>query len=241
MRTLVLSDIHANLTALEAVIMDAANFDRVFCLGDVVGYGPDPNECINLLRTLPQLQVVMGNHDAALSGIIEVGNFNYDAQQALTVQASILSAGSMDWLELLDLEKDVAGIHMAHGSPRNPIWEYLSSNFIALENFSAFTQQVCLVGHTHIPSIFELSKPRKIRILLPEQGDLWRSEKRFILNPGSVGQPRDGNPKAAYVIFDDADETWQFRRVAYDVPKVQARMRTLGLPIRHIERLERGV
>jgi predicted phosphodiesterase len=241
MRTLVLSDIHANLTALEAVITDAAKFDRVFCLGDVVGYGPDPNECISLLLALPQLQVVMGNHDAALCGIIEVGNFNYDAQQALQVQASMLSAASLDWLELLDVEKDTSDLHMAHGSPRNPIWEYLLNNSVALENFSAFTSQVCLIGHTHVPSIFELNGTHKVRLLLPEQGDLWRSTKRFLLNPGSVGQPRDGNPKAAYVIFDDEDDTWQFRRVPYDVAAVQARMRVLGLPPRLIERLERGV
>jgi predicted phosphodiesterase len=241
MRTLVLSDIHANLTALEAVITDAAKFDRVFCLGDLVGYGPDPNECISLLLELPQLQVVMGNHDAALCGIIEVANFNYDAQQALKVEASMLSAASLDWLELLGLEKDTSDLHMAHGSPRNPIWEYLLNNSVALENFSAFTSQVCLIGHTHVPSIFELYGPHKVRLLLPGQGDLWRSKKRFLLNPGSVGQPRDGNPKAAYVIFDDKDDTWQFRRVAYDIASVQARMRGLGLPPRLIERLERGV
>ena len=241
MRTLVLSDIHANLTALQAVIKDAVSFDRVFCMGDVVGYGPDPNECIELLRSLPQLEVVMGNHDAGLSGVIEIDHFNYDAQVALKIQGSSLTLASMEWLELLDLEKDLAGIHMAHGSPRNPIWEYIFSNYIALENFPAFTTQVCLIGHTHVPTIFELTKHHKIRVLLPEQGDLWRSDKRFILNPGSVGQPRDGNPKAAYAIFDDSDQTWQFKRVAYDISSVQQRMQTLNMPVRHIERLERGV
>lgn len=241
MRTLVLSDIHANLTALEAVIKDAPIFDRVFCLGDVVGYGPDPNECISLLQALPQLNVIMGNHDAALSGLIEVDNFNYDARKALIVQASQISATNRDWLELLDLEKNTAEIHMAHGSPRNPIWEYLLNNLIALDNFSAFETQVCLIGHTHVPSIFELIDEHRVRLLLPEQGDLWRSEKRFILNPGSVGQPRDGNPKASYVIYDDIENTWQFRRVIYDISAVQERMRTLHLPSKHIERLERGV
>jgi diadenosine tetraphosphatase ApaH/serine/threonine PP2A family protein phosphatase len=98
-----------------------------------------------------------------------------------------------------------------------------------------------LIGHTHVPSIFELYSAHKVRLLLPGQGDLWHSKKRFLLNPGSVGQPRDGNPKAAYVIFDDEDDTWQFRRVPYDVAAVQARMRVLGLPPRLIERLERGV
>jgi len=241
MRTLVLSDIHANLTALEAVIKDAASFDRVFCLGDVVGYGPNPNECISLLQTLPQLHAIMGNHDAALCGIIEVSNFNFDARQALKVQTSILSASNRDWLELLDLEKTNAETHMAHGSPRNPIWEYLFNNLVALENFSAFTTQVCLIGHTHFPSIFELNDGHKVRQLLPEQGDLWRSENRFILNPGSVGQPRDGNPKASYVVYDDTENTWQFRRVSYDITTVQTQMRALNLPSKHVERLERGV
>jgi predicted phosphodiesterase len=241
MRTLVLSDIHANLTALEAVIKDTGSFDRVFCLGDVVGYGPNPNECIELLRTLPQLNVIMGNHDAALCGIIEVSNFNYDARQALKVQTSILSESSQEWLELLDLEKTNAEIHMAHGSPRNPIWEYLFSNLVALDNFSAFSTQVCLIGHTHVPSIFKLNDNQRVQLLLPEQGDLWRSEKRFILNPGSVGQPRDGNPKASYVIYDDIENTWQFRRVSYDISKVQAQMRALNLPSKHVDRLERGI
>ncbi len=240
MRTLVLSDIHANLTALEAVIQDAARFDRVFCLGDVVGYGPDPNECISLLQTLPQLDVIMGNHDAALCGIIDINRFNYEAQRALNIQASMLSAASRDWLELLDIEKDISEIHMAHGSPREPIWEYLTSNYLALANFPAFSSQICLVGHTHVPSIFELNNAHKVRLLLPKQGDLWRSSKRFILNPGSVGQPRDGNPRASYVLFDDEEQTWQFRRVAYDIPAVQNRMRALGLPSKHVERLERG-
>ena len=241
MRTLVLSDIHANLTALEAVIKDAAKFDRVFCLGDVVGYGPDPNECISLLQTLPQLNVIMGNHDAALCGIIDIDRFNYEARKALNIQALSITAASRDWLEILDLEKNLADIHMAHGSPREPIWEYLSTNFVALENFRAFSNQICLVGHTHVPSIFELINAQKVRLLIPEQGDLWRSAKRFILNPGSVGQPRDGNPKASYAIYDDVESTWQFRRVGYDISAVQKRMRVLSLPIKHIERLERGV
>lgn len=241
MRTLVISDVHANLTALEAVIKDAANFDRVFCLGDLVGYGPDPNECIRLISSLPNLHCLMGNHDAAVLGFIKSSNFNWEAQQALSLQATMLSEESRHFLECLELEKDVSGIHMVHGSPRNPIWEYILDSFTALENFNAFSTQICLIGHSHVPSIFELNQAEKVRLLLPGHGDLWQSERRFILNPGSVGQPRDRNPKAAYLIFDDHEQTWQFRRVKYNVAEVQKRILQAGLIEKHAQRLERGI
>lgn len=241
MRTIVLADIHANLTALEAVIADAGSFDRVFCMGDIVGYGPDPDACISLIRGLPNLHVVMGNHDAAICGLIEVGNFNPDARRALEIQRKLISPQNFEWLELLEVEKQVDEQLLVHGSPRNPIWEYMLSSLTALENFEIFSSPVCLLGHTHVPSIFELQISGGIRLLLPTKGDLWSSKNRFLLNPGSVGQPRDNDPRAAYLIFDDTDRSWQFHRVRYAITRVQERMRALGLPARHIERLEKGV
>lgn len=241
MRTLIISDIHANLTAFEAVLSDAGSYDQVWCLGDVVGYGPDPNECIALLRKQPGLRCIMGNHDAALMGYIDLHTFNDQAAKAVTIQSELLSQESRDFLELLEIVIEEGEITFAHGSPREPIWEYVVSARVANENFSAYLTQICLVGHSHIPSIFVQNPHSRPSILTPQNADRWRSDKRFILNPGSVGQPRDRNPKAAYVIWDDQDDTWLFKRVAYDIESVQKRILELGIPSRHATRLSQGI
>ncbi len=241
LRTLVVSDIHANLTAFEAVLSDAGNFDRVWCLGDVVGYGPDPNECISLLRQQPGVRCIMGNHDAALMGYIDLRTFNDQAAKAVIIQSELLTQESRDFLELLDIMIEEGEITFAHGSPRDPIWEYVVSSRIANDNFAAFRTRVCLVGHSHIPSIFVENPHGRPTILTPQNADRWRSDQRFILNPGSVGQPRDRNPKAAYVIWDDEEGTWLFKRVEYDVESVKQRILGLGIPSRHASRLSQGV
>ncbi|MFZ3069514.1 MAG: metallophosphoesterase family protein [Anaerolineaceae bacterium] len=241
MHTLVISDIHANATALEAVLADAGEFERVWCLGDVVGYGPDANVCVDMLKSLPDLTCIMGNHDAALLGFIELGTFKYEAQVALQVQARQLNQNARDYLELLEITKVVDGVTLAHGSPRDPIWEYILNASTARENFAAFTTQICLIGHTHIPSIFVQEPRKQITVLLPRPGDMWRSTKRFILNPGSVGQPRDRDPRASYVIWDDEESIWHFHRVEYDIFSVQKRILELGIPSRHAIRLSQGI
>ena len=241
MKTLILSDIHANLTAFEAVLSDAGSFDRVWCLGDVVGYGPDPNECVALLRQQPGLRCIMGNHDAALMGYIDIHTFNEQAARAVAIQSEMLNPESRDFLELLDIVIEEGDITFAHGSPRDPIWEYIVNSHIARFNFSAYQSRICLIVHTHIPSIFIENPHARPGILTPQHADRWRSEKRFILNPGSVGQPRDHNPKAAYVIWDDEEDTFLFKRVAYDVEAVQERILALGIPSRHATRLSQGI
>lgn len=241
MKTLILSDIHANLTAFEAVLSDAGSFDRVWCLGDVVGYGPDPNECVALLRQQPGLRCIMGNHDAALMGYIDIHTFNEQAARAVAIQSEMLNPESRDFLELLDIVIEEGDITFAHGSPRDPIWEYIVNSHIARDIFSAYQSRICLIGHTHIPSIFIENPHARPSILTPQHADRWRSEKRFILNPGSVGQPRDHNPKAAYVIWDDEEDTFLFKRVAYDVEAVQERILALGIPSRHATRLSQGI
>ena len=122
MRTLIISDIHANLTALEAVIAHAGSFERTICLGDLVGYGPDPNECVRLIRGLPNMTCIMGNHDAALMGFIDISVFNGDAFAALNIQNEMLEQDVRDFLELLPVRTELDHITLAHGSPRNPIW-----------------------------------------------------------------------------------------------------------------------
>jgi len=170
---------------------DAGEFERVWCLGDVVGYGPEPNECVQILKSLPNLTCLLGNHDAAVMGFIDLWAFNDEARLALEVQMQLLSEESRQFLELLQPKTVQDGVTLAHGSPRNPIWEYVVSAKIAQHNFSAFETQVCLIGHSHLPVIFVENEHKSPTILMPSSGDMWRSEQRFLLNPGSVGQPRD--------------------------------------------------
>ncbi|MEL7625435.1 MAG: metallophosphoesterase family protein [Anaerolineaceae bacterium] len=237
MRTLILSDIHANLTAFEAVLKAAGEVDQVWFLGDVVGYGPDPNECIALLRSQPNLQAMMGNHDAALMDFISIERFNFEAAEAIRVQSGMINQESRDFLELLRLKLEIEELTLAHGSPRNPIWEYILTAGIAKANFSNFSTQGCLVGHSHVPCIFVLDDNDEVKILLPDTGDRWKPDGRFILNPGSVGQPRNFDPRAAFVIWDDEEGTFLFKRVNYDIESVVKRILQSGIPKRQATRL----
>lgn len=240
MRTLVISDIHANLNAFKAVLADAGSVDQVWFLGDVVGYGPDPDECVELLRNLPNLLALMGNHDAALMEYIPIDRFNLEAADAIKVQAGLVNQNTRDFLELLKLRIDSDNLTIVHGSPRNPIWEYILGPSTARENFKHFESQGCLVGHSHVPVIFIQKKNGSIDTLLPKHGDRWQADGRFILNPGSVGQPRDFDPRASYVIWDDDEQTWGFYRVEYDITGVQDRIMKLGIPPRQATRLRTG-
>ena len=243
MRTLILSDIHANLTALSAVLEDAKPYDRVWCLGDVVGYGPDPNECVERLRALPGLKCIKGNHDAAILGEIDINAFNYEARASLEWLDSKLRPNSRRWLEKLEERLTVEDITMVHGSPRNPIWEYILDASVARRNMSAFDTRICLVGHTHIPCVFQMGeddlKSNALYSMSPKVS--FTLTCRTIVNPGSVGQPRDHDPRASYLMFDSDTEEWTYYRVAYDFQQVQERIRSAGLPLRHASRLASGL
>lgn len=242
MRTLIISDVHANLTALNAVLEDAEPFERVWCLGDLVGYGPDPNECIERVRALPGLKCVKGNHDAAILGEIDIKAFNHEARTSLLWLESQLSQVNRRWLSGLDERLDFDEITLAHGSPRNPVWEYILDLGVARENMRRFETHICLVGHTHLPCIYQMEgdNPRSTRHLLMSEGESFSIDHKSILNPGSVGQPRDNDPRSAYLIYDDEADTWCFHRVTYDVRQVQKRILAVGLPKRHAFRLEEG-
>jgi Predicted phosphoesterase len=181
---------------------------------------------------LPGLVCILGNHDAAVMGFIDLEAFNHEASAAVRIQERMLTEESRAFLELLKVTHVEDDITLAHGSPRNPIWEYIMNARTAKENFQAFDTQVCLIGHSHIPVIFVDGKLKHPDILLPSSGDMWRSEKRFLLNPGSVGQPRDRDPRAAYVIWDDEEEIWSYHRAVYDFKPVQERILQLGIPSR---------
>jgi len=237
----VISDIHANLTALEAVLSAAGAVDAAWCLGDLVGYGPDPNEVIERIRQLPNLSCLMGNHDAASLNQIETAAFNTEARQALKWTQKILSDSSIGFLKSLPEKLQVGGVTLAHGSPRYPIWEYLLDTKTATSNFDFFETAFCLVGHTHLPVIYNLDGSQPTAELdIPQPNSLINLKWRSIVNPGSVGQPRDRDTRAAFALFSPDDNSWDYRRVPYDIASVQARMVKAGLPERHIIRLTSG-
>jgi len=242
MRTLIISDVHANLTALEAVLADAEPYDQVWCLGDVVGYGPDPNECIERIQTLPQLRCVMGNHDAAILSYIDIEAFNLEARASLEWLETTLKPENRSWLAGLEDRLAFDDITIAHGSPRNPIWEYIMDLSTAKQNMTAFETLICLVGHTHIPCIFKVDgeKRSSTHLYLMAPDDEFTLEQKSIVNPGSVGQPRDHDPRASYLIFDNEKNLWVYHRTAYDVEAVQKRILAAGLPIQHASRLAEG-
>jgi len=240
-RYLIISDIHSNLPALQTVLFDAQPFDAVWCLGDIVGYGPNPNQCVERLQEFPHL-CVAGNHDWGAIGRADLSVFNRDARQALLwTQRELQPENRRIIITLPDLV-EVENFVLVHGSLREMIWEYLLDVEQARASFMARDFQVALVGHTHIPLIFEWWEPgQEAQLLLPDWEEPLNLEgRRLIVNPGSVGQPRDGDPRAAYAILDTEAQTIEFRRVTYPVEITQERMRARGLPQRLIERLELG-
>jgi predicted phosphodiesterase len=243
MRILIISDLHANLTALEAVIAEAGKIDAVWCLGDLVGYGPDPNECIELVRQLPNLICILGNHDAAALNLIDPGTFNHEARQAITWTQETLTPSSRAFLEKLPEKVHVleAEVTLCHGSPRHPVWEYLLDTRTATINFAHFETIYCFVGHTHLPVIYNLKDTwPNSDLTIPDPNHKIILAPRSIVNPGSVGQPRDRDARAAFAIFDPETLIWDYRRISYDIAATQTRMISLQLPNRHIQRLAGG-
>jgi diadenosine tetraphosphatase ApaH/serine/threonine PP2A family protein phosphatase len=244
MRTLVLSDIHANLVALEAVLADAAGqYDRMWFLGDLVGYGPNPNECVERLRGLEPDVALSGNHDWAVLRKLDADEFNDDARKLVHWTRREMTAENLVYLDSLPPLHIAHPFTLAHASPRHPVWEYILDLQTALENFEYFDTPYCLVGHSHIPALFVLDEiASELNFYLVADGEtIDLSQRRLILNPGGVGQPRDGDPRAAYALLDDEARTWTLHRVAYDVAETQRRMREFKLPPRLIERLEFGM
>jgi predicted phosphodiesterase len=243
MRCLVLSDIHSNLEAFQAVIADAGPVDQVWCLGDVVGYGPDPNECVELLREHDHL-CIAGNHDWATLGKLDLRDFNPDAREANLWNREQLTADSLAYLEALPEILVEGQFTLVHGSPRHPIWEYIIYPSTAEVNFQYFDTPYCLIGHTHTPGLFRLEN-RDDNMKLDMVAPRWNTsvamaQQRLILNPGSVGQPRDGDARASYALLDTEELTLEHRRVAYSVEETQARMMKADLPLRLVLRLGYG-
>lgn len=241
MQVLVLSDIHANLAALDGVLEAAGDFDTIWCLGDVVGYGPDPNACVDRLRELKPEHWLAGNHDWAALGRLETEDFNSMARVAALWTRQQLTPASIALLKTLPAQVRASEqFTLAHGSPRRPIWEYVLNARTAAANFAHFDTPYCLVGHTHVPAIYRQLNGRVDvpAFILGEPIQL--TNGRSIINPGGVGQPRDGDPRASYLILDSEALTVTYHRVAYPIQKTQARMSEVGLPSRLITRLNYG-
>jgi diadenosine tetraphosphatase ApaH/serine/threonine PP2A family protein phosphatase len=231
MRVAVISDIHANLDALEAVLaaLEDELHDGLWCLGDLVGYGPRPNECCALVRDRADLCLV-GNHDLVVLGSLSADDFNPDAAAAAQWTSAELSADSRTFLSSLSPTAEAEGVQLFHASARDPVWEYVLTFDSALASLELTTAPLLLVGHSHVP----------LALLLDEEGlsggvaaadveaDL--SAGRWLLNPGAVGQPRDGDPRAAYLLLDLEARSARFRRVPYSVEGTQEEMRERGLP-----------
>ena len=243
MRYALLADIHANLAAFTAVLDDIARrggVEEVWCLGDIVGYGPDPNQCLELLRQCQHVSIC-GNHDLAATGKLDLRRFNPDAAFAAQWTAKQLSREHIDYLESLPqvIEKD--GFTLVHGSPREPIWEYLLSTNSARENFAHFSSQFCLVGHSHMPLIFRQDENGNCSSIPFSTGiGQVLGKSRMIINPGGVGQPRDGDPRASYAIYDSDPGVVRLHRIAYDIKATQMKMVKNNLPMRLVLRLEHG-
>ncbi len=241
MKALIISDIHGNRTALEAVLEDANTVDAVWCLGDIIGYGPDPNDCVSIVRDLPNLICLRGNHDSAVIGLTEKVKFNNSAQRVLEWTDEQLNPIHRQYLQSLSPQAEVDDVTLVHGSPRDPIWEYIMDVYTATANFDYFLTPYCFVGHSHLPVMYYMKNEKELATVnFVYPGEQTRLPKRTIVNPGSVGQPRDHDPRAAYTIFDTEEKTWAQHRVSYDVADVQERMRLAGLPIEYIQRLELG-
>ncbi len=242
MRILVISDIHANYTALVAVLADAGPVDETWCLGDLVGYGPDPNAVVEEVHDIANLICMLGNHDMAVIGKMPFETFNGDARRSLIHHEKVLTASNMDFMRSLPSNTKVRGeATLAHGSPRDPLWEYILNTLSARLNFEHFDTPWCFVGHSHIQSMFALDKETdRVTLEQTKPDTTIELHPKLILNPGSVGQPRDRDPRAAYAIYDTEARTWTARRVEYNIAEVQERIRESGLPEKHAVRIAEG-
>lgn len=243
MRYVVFSDIHGNLEALEAVMSDAARQgpDAYVCLGDIVGYGPDPNECVARVRALGG-RTIAGNHDVAAVGITDLDGFTPLARAAIEWTRGVLNSDATGFLSSLPVRLETPAFLAVHGSPRDPIEEYILDLPTALAVFAESEFTLCLVGHTHVPGAFALARDGRLssRPLRSDKPVRLLNASRYIINAGSVGQPRDGDPRASYLILDPDSHVATLRRLEYTVAATQAKMAERGLPEILARRLSSG-
>ncbi len=241
MRVAVISDIHGNAHALTAVLaaVDAERPEAIWCLGDLTGYGPRPNECIRIARERADVCLV-GNHDLGVLDRLDLKDFTRDAAEAAYWTRAQLGGDERAFLETLAPESLQAGAALFHGSARDPVWEYVLSEAAALASLRLTSEQVVLVGHSHVALALSESDGRMQGGLAPGGTEIGLGEGRWLLNPGSVGQPRDNDPRAAWLLLDLERGTASFRRSDYAVAATQAEIRAAGLPESLAARLGTG-
>jgi diadenosine tetraphosphatase ApaH/serine/threonine PP2A family protein phosphatase len=239
MRIAVLSDIHSNLVALDAVLSHLGSVDAIWQLGDVVGYGPDPDGVVARLGEVGAAGV-RGNHDAAAVGGPEIEWFNPDARAAIEWTRDRISSKTKAWLQALPERLVDSDYTLVHGSPREPLWEYITSSPVARANLGFIETRFGLHGHTHLP-IAWVEEDGRIVSIAPSYGSTLELSGRALLNPGSVGQPRDGIPDSSYMLIDTERDLVSWHRVPYDIEAVQAAMEHARLPSRLVQRLSYGI
>jgi diadenosine tetraphosphatase ApaH/serine/threonine PP2A family protein phosphatase len=245
LRAAVLSDIHSNQPALEAVLaaIEAAGVEETWCLGDVVGYGAQPDACAELIRERCDICLV-GNHDLAVLGGLDISSFSETAATAVEWTREEASKATIEFLRELEPAGSREGVGLFHGSPRDPIWEYVLSIDQAEAGMDAQEERVALIGHSHVSLFFCRSEDARPGDAQGAQaGDdalLTLETGSWLINPGSVGQPRDGDPRAAWLELDTEEWTARFHRVPYDVATAAETILAAGLPSQLAERLEVG-
>lgn len=237
----IISDIHSNLEALNTVLNQLFRADKIVCLGDLVGYGPNPNECVEKIREL-NIPVVAGNHDKAVTCQLDPKWFNQNARAAVTWTQRLIFQENLDYLKQLPLMLDEDGFQLVHGSLNSPLEEYITSIADALSTFSKMTKPLCFVGHSHIPLYIARKADGDF-----VGGDLSDGEEvlaenydKVIINVGAIGQPRDGDPRASYGLYDSKTKLFSLHRVEYNIDQTQQKMKAVNLPDHLIERLQRG-
>lgn len=240
----VISDVHSNLEALRAVLSELDNVDDIWFLGDAVGYGPDPTECFDQLSSACRI-VLAGNHDLGAIEVISLETFNPIAAIACEYSARALPETAKMRLGELPSTAEVDGpIALAHGSLIDPVWEYVFSPAVADRSFAHSAFDILFVGHTHFPAVFAKKRDGRPVLMAFEQDaavSLAEPGSRYIVNPGGVGQPRDGDPTAPYCVFDDEARTVTLHRVTYPIQTTQRKMLEAGLPAKLAERLSYGM
>ncbi len=236
MRIAVLSDIHANLMALQRVLqaIDALRPHALWCLGDIVGYGPHPQACVEIIRARTDV-CLAGNHDLVIVGKIDLARFNPVAREAALWHRRHLDDDSLQWLAGLPEKTVTAGITLAHGSPRHPVWEYVSDAETAAENYAAFDTPICLIGHSHQAMGWRMVRQGgRIDVTwvteAPGAALTLALSDKWLLNPGSVGQPRDHDSRASFALLDTETWQWTWHRVEYDIEAVERAIVAAGLP-----------
>ena len=245
MRVAVLSDIHANLRALEAVLALVGPVDAVWHLGDIVGYGPDPDAVVARLDELGAVGV-RGNHDLAATGDDVILDFNADARAAMEWTRRTITPATLAWLAALPERRTVEGFSLVHGSPRDPTWEYILSETAAAANIELLPTTQGFFGHTHLPIAYVQAAGSRsaatIETVEPAAGSsLLLDRRRGLFNPGSVGQPRDGDRRASAIVLDLVTRRATWVRTEYDIEATQRAMQAAKLPARGIQRLSAGI